>query len=163
MSLSAWRHSRRDSFTLRDLVTEALYGVASRPARLLLTMAGTVMGTTSVVVTLGLAATASGQIDSQFDAVAATQVVITAKSVADGDATNGVIPWDAEDRVASLAGGGGRPRGGGRPPARHVDPGGRRHRSVDGSSARLRPGGDVTGLHLRGARVGEHRAVLRPR
>lgn len=104
MSLSAWRHSRRDSFTLRDLVIEALYGVASRPARLLLTMAGTVMGTTSVVVTLGLAATASGQIDSQFDAVAATQVVITAKSVADGDATNGVIPWDAEDRVAPLAG-----------------------------------------------------------
>lgn len=101
-SIRWWRD--RDRFTVRDLGVEALYGVASRPGRLVLTMLGTVMGTASVVVTLGLAATAAGQVDSQFDAVAATQVVVTAKSVEKGDSTNGVLPWDAEDRVAPLAG-----------------------------------------------------------
>jgi len=93
-----------DRFSPRDLAKEALEGVAARPGRLILTMLGTIMGTASVVVTIGLATTTAGQIDSQFDAVAATQVVITAKAVAHGDAVNGVLPWSAEDRVTSLAG-----------------------------------------------------------
>jgi putative ABC transport system permease protein len=57
-----------------------------------------------LVVTMGLAATTAGQIDAQFDAVAATQVIITPKSTASGDGVNGVLPWNAEDRVAPLAG-----------------------------------------------------------
>jgi len=93
-----------DRFSPRDLAKESLEGVAARPGRLILTMLGTIMGTASVVVTIGLATTTAGQIDSQFDAVAATQVVITAKAVAHGDAVNGVLPWSAEDRVTSLAG-----------------------------------------------------------
>ena len=95
---------RRDRFLWHDVLSEALSGVGSRPGRLVLTMLGTVLGTASVVVTMGLAATAAGQIDRQFDAVAATQVVITPKSTASGDASDSELPWDAESRVSGLAG-----------------------------------------------------------
>ena len=90
----------------RDLVSEALHGMGNRPARLFLTILGTVLGIGSVVVTVGLAQTAAGQIDKQFDAVASTQVVVepqTAKG-AGGDRALADLPWDAEDRVRQIAG-----------------------------------------------------------
>ena len=39
--------------TLLDLVDEAVLGIGSRPARLLLTMVGTVVGIGALVATLG--------------------------------------------------------------------------------------------------------------
>ncbi len=99
---------RRDRFGARDLLLEAVHGVGSRPGRLVLTIIGTVLGTASVVVTMGLAQTAAGQIDRQFDAVAATQVVVTPQREqgADGAAggTQGALPWDAAERVRPLSG-----------------------------------------------------------
>ncbi|NTW40129.1 MAG: ABC transporter permease [Cellulomonadaceae bacterium] len=105
--MRAHTRAHRDRFRSGDLLLEAIHGVGSRPGRLLLTILGTVLGTASVVVTIGLATTASGQIDRQFDAVAATQVVVTAAKSTDVngiETTTGVLPWNSEDRVANLAG-----------------------------------------------------------
>ncbi len=89
--------------TPRDLVDEALGGITARPARLVLTALGTVLGVAALVATLGLAQTAAGQVAGRFDAVAATHVVVEARtSEADTPAT--VLPWDAEERVDRLAG-----------------------------------------------------------
>lgn len=96
----------RDRFGPRDLLAEAAHGIGARPGRLLLTIIGTVLGIGSLVVTTGLAQTAAGQISRQFDAVAATRVVVepaTART-AGGERTVGRIPWDVEDRLGRIAG-----------------------------------------------------------
>ncbi|RYV53050.1 ABC transporter permease [Pengzhenrongella frigida] len=98
--------SARDRFGLRDLIAEAAYGVGARPGRLVLTIIGTVLGVGSLVVTVGLAQTAAGQIAHQFDAVAATQVVVepaTARTQG-GSRAIGSIPWDVADRLERIAG-----------------------------------------------------------
>lgn len=96
----------RDMFGLRDLLAEASHGIGARPGRLFLTIIGTVLGIGSLVVTVGLAQTAAGQIASRFDAVAATQVVIEPASAQtrDGERATGRIPWDVEDRLGRIAG-----------------------------------------------------------
>src|SRR5581483_6435523 len=104
----------RSSFSLRDLVDEALAGVAARPARLALTTLGTVLGVAALVATVGLAQTAGGQIAGRFDAVTMTEVVVAPR---DPGATPGgnrgeststapaaLLPWDAEARLGRLAG-----------------------------------------------------------
>lgn len=99
--------ARSDRFGFRDLLAEATYGIGARPGRLVLTILGTVLGIASVVVTVGLAQTAAGQINRQFDAVAATQVVAapTTTRAMDGSMrATGRLPWDAEERVGRLAG-----------------------------------------------------------
>ncbi|WP_258726215.1 ABC transporter permease [Cellulomonas sp. NS3] len=96
-----------DRFSVRDLLTEATYGIGARPGRLVLTILGTVLGIASVVVTVGLAQTAAGQINRQFDAVAATQVVAAPATTRGADGTERAtarLPWDAEERAARLAG-----------------------------------------------------------
>ncbi|MCC2309743.1 ABC transporter permease [Cellulomonas chengniuliangii] len=105
-SAVAPRPPRGDRFGARDLVAEATFGIGARPGRLILTIMGTVLGIASVVVTVGLANTAAGQINKQFDAVAATQVVVEpAKSSSGGqERARGRLPWDAADRVSRLAG-----------------------------------------------------------
>src|SRR5215218_4195055 len=101
-----WR-GRSDRFDVGDLLAEGMQSVGARPARLLLTILGTVLGIASLVVTVGLAQTSAGQVGRAFDAVAATQVVVTAGSVATAggeERPTGRIPWDAEERVRRLAG-----------------------------------------------------------
>jgi putative ABC transport system permease protein len=103
------RGRARDRFDARDLFAEAAHGIGARPGRLVLTILGTVLGIASVVITVGLAQTAAGQISKQFDAVAATQVVVTpAKSKGGGgggeERAKGRIPWDGADRVAQING-----------------------------------------------------------
>ena len=99
--------ARGDRFSVQDLIVEASYGIGARPARLVMTTLGTVLGIGSLVVTIGFAQTAAGQIARQFDAVAATQVVITPETT---QSTNGTavatarIPWDAAARVERLVG-----------------------------------------------------------
>lgn len=73
--LPAVKHA--DRFTFQDLVAEATADIGSRPARLVMTILGTVLGIASLVATLGFAQTAAAQIARQFDGVAATQVVVT--------------------------------------------------------------------------------------
>jgi putative ABC transport system permease protein len=98
----------RSRLSPRDLLDEVLAGVTARPARLVLTALGTVLGIAALVATLGLAQTASGQIAGRFDAVSATQVVVRTSeddsSFELSEETAVPLPWDAEERVARLNG-----------------------------------------------------------
>ena len=103
----AVRHA--DRFTFQDLVAESTADIGSRPARLLMTILGTVLGVGSLVATVGFAQTAAAQIARQFEGVAGTQVVVTAARAQTGGGQGktvaaGRIPWDAVDRVQRLAG-----------------------------------------------------------
>ena len=90
----------------RDLISEAAAGLMARPARVALTVLGTVIGVAALVATLGLSKTAGNQIVGRFDAVAATDVVVTPVPAAQrsGGAAVNVIPWDAESRMKRLNG-----------------------------------------------------------
>jgi len=90
----------------RDLLEEALAGVAARPTRLVLTTLGTVLGIAALVATMGLGQTASGQIAQRFDLALATRVAVEpgehdAGGQSQADTT---LPWDAADRVRRLNG-----------------------------------------------------------
>jgi putative ABC transport system permease protein len=87
----------------RDLMAEATAGLLARPARLALTVLGTVIGVGALVATLGLSKTAGNQIVGRFDAVSATDVVVS-PSVRGGGAGGVVLPWDAEERLLRLNG-----------------------------------------------------------
>jgi ABC-type lipoprotein release transport system permease subunit len=91
---------------LRDLINEAAAGLMARPARVALTVLGTVIGVAALVATLGLSKTAGNQIVGRFDAVAATDVVVTPVPAAQrsGGAAVNAIPWDGEARVKRLNG-----------------------------------------------------------
>jgi macrolide transport system ATP-binding/permease protein len=88
----------------RDLLSESAAGLLARPARVGLTVLGTVVGVAALVATLGLSKTAGSQIVGRFSEVAATDVMITPVpgAVAGGAATS--IPWDAETRLMRLNG-----------------------------------------------------------
>ncbi|TDE08218.1 ABC transporter permease [Jiangella asiatica] len=92
--------------TVPDLLGEALAGVAARPSRLALTTLGTVLGIAALVATLGLGQTAAGQINDQFDRIAAVRVVIESGETdgPDGEVALTQLPWDAPERLGRLAG-----------------------------------------------------------
>lgn len=97
-----------DRFTFQDLVAEATADIGSRPARLIMTILGTVLGIASLVATIGFAQTAAAQIASQFDGAAATRVVVAPAKAQSGSENKSVaagrLPWDSTDRVELLAG-----------------------------------------------------------
>lgn len=97
-----------DRFTFQDLLAEATADIGSRPARLVMTILGTVLGIASLVATIGFAQTASAQIASQFNGAASTQVIVTpATAQAGSNGTSvaaGRLPWDSPQRVLLLAG-----------------------------------------------------------
>ncbi|WP_326845042.1 ABC transporter permease [Microbacterium gorillae] len=97
-----------DRFLFSDLAAEATADIGSRPGRLVMTTVGTVLGIGALVATIGFAQTTAGQISSQFDAVAATTVVVQpqeAKAGREGKlAATGRLPWDSPDRVERLVG-----------------------------------------------------------
>jgi ABC-type lipoprotein release transport system permease subunit len=86
-----------------DLMAEAGAGLLARPARVALTVLGTVIGVAALVATLGLSKTAGNQIVGRFDAVSATDVVVS-PSVRGGGAGGVVLSWDAEARLKRLNG-----------------------------------------------------------
>ncbi len=94
----------RSGITSRDLVDEAVAGMFSRPGRMALTILGIVIGLAALVATLGLSQTAGNRIISQFDELAATEIVVTARPGPSGSIDPGVIPWDASDRLRRLNG-----------------------------------------------------------
>ncbi|MDQ0648853.1 putative ABC transport system permease protein [Microbacterium natoriense] len=116
MKRPSWRRKPRtkpglkhaDRFTFQDLVAEATADIGSRPARLVMTILGTVLGIASLVATIGFAQTAAAQIASQFNGAASTQVVVTPEEANSGSANKtvaaGRLPWDAPERVSLLAG-----------------------------------------------------------
>ena len=87
----------------RDLLSEAIAGLIARPARVMLTVLGTVIGVGALVATLGLSKTAGSQIVGRFDALAATDIVLS-PSVRAGGAGAAVLPWDAQARLMRLNG-----------------------------------------------------------
>lgn len=97
-----------DRFTFQDLVAEATADIGSRPARLVMTILGTVLGIASLVATIGFAQTAAAQIASQFNGAASTQVIVTAAEAQSGSQSTtvaaGRLPWDSPERVTLLAG-----------------------------------------------------------
>lgn len=95
-----------DRFLFQDLVAEATADIGSRPARLVMTILGTVLGIGSLVATVGFAQTAASQIAAQFDSYASTQVVVTPAEAQGRNTTvaAGRLPWDAPERVMRLAG-----------------------------------------------------------
>ena len=87
----------------RDLTSEAVAGLIARPARVILTILGTVIGVGALVATLGLSKTAASQIVGHFDAVSATDIVVSPSARA-GGAGAVALPWDAESRLKRLNG-----------------------------------------------------------
>lgn len=98
--------ARADRFSAADLAVEATTDIGSRPGRLIMTILGTVMGIGSLIATWGFAQTAAQQVQAQFNAVAATQVVVSPSSTTskNREVATGRIPWDGVDRVRTLAG-----------------------------------------------------------
>src|SRR5207342_533454 len=93
----------RPKLKLRDLLSECLASLLARPARAALTVLGTVVGVAALVSTLGLSKTAGNRIVGRFDALAATDIVVTPKASRPGVVPK-VLPWDAEARLHRLNG-----------------------------------------------------------
>ena len=94
-------------FSVRDLFSESLAGITSRPSRTALTALGTVLGVAALVATLGLARTAGSRIVSRFDELSATQITVTPASEGfgfGGSNQRSPLPWDAQDRLERLNG-----------------------------------------------------------
>ncbi|MGP3958218.1 ABC transporter permease [Nonomuraea sp. 3N208] len=85
---------------VRDLAGEALAGLLARPVRAALTTLGTVLGITTLVVTLGVAATAGNQIVGRFDELVATAITV---EVPEAEHVP-LVEWDAIDRLTRLRG-----------------------------------------------------------
>jgi putative ABC transport system permease protein len=99
----------RSRLSLRDLWAEATAGIVQRPARSVLTVLGTVLGVGTFVAVLGLTATASAQIGSQFNVLTATTVTVTdvraEQASNEGQRTTPLdFPRDADQRVDRLNG-----------------------------------------------------------
>ncbi|MEU8245199.1 ABC transporter permease [Nonomuraea sp. NPDC048916] len=84
---------------VRDLLNEAMAGMLARPARTALTTLGTVLGITTLVITLGIAATAGNQIVGRFDELTATTITVEVP-----ESRTVVVAWDAIDQVTRLRG-----------------------------------------------------------
>ncbi|KNC18959.1 ABC transporter, partial [Arthrobacter sp. RIT-PI-e] len=96
-----------DRFSFLDLLLEAISDIGTRPGRLLMTLAGTILGIGALVATIGFAQTTAGQLARQFDAFAATQLVASpaeARTAEGNSVATARLPWDAVERVELLAG-----------------------------------------------------------
>lgn len=94
----------RSRFRLRDLFSEALAGLFTRPGRSFLTALGAVLGIAALVATLGVADTAGNQIVATFDELSATSVVLTTEGGFSAANRRLSLPWDSERRLARLNG-----------------------------------------------------------
>jgi putative ABC transport system permease protein len=90
----------RSSLLVSDTITEALFTIAERPVRTLLTALGTILGVGAFIVTTGLAATARAQVSSRFDAIKATEVQVRDTSP---DGTD-PFPTDVDSSLLRLNG-----------------------------------------------------------
>lgn len=93
---------QKTKFTTVDLLVEASSGVLARPGRAVLTILGTVLGIGALVATLGISKTAGNQIVGRFDALAATEIIVTPRAV--GKLTANAIPWNAQQQLERLNG-----------------------------------------------------------
>jgi putative ABC transport system permease protein len=87
----------------RLLVAESVAGLLQRPGRSALTALGTILGVGTLVAILGLTATASSQVDSRFNALLNTQVIV--QDVGPDQVDEGPsFPQDATERIDQLHG-----------------------------------------------------------
>lgn len=95
----------RTTMAWRDLASESIAGLASRPGRTLLTVLGTVLGISALVATVGIAQTAGNRIVGSFSELEATSVVVSNEASFWG-ASNSRTPFprDVEDRIGRLNG-----------------------------------------------------------
>jgi putative ABC transport system permease protein len=89
---------------LRDLGSEVLAGLLQRPGRSALTLLGTVLGIGAFVAIVGLSQTASGQIGKQFNALGATQVIVSDSGAAHSQQPTLDFPADASARADRIHG-----------------------------------------------------------
>ena len=94
----------RPRMAFADLALEGMAGLLTRPARVGLTVLGTVVGVAALVAVVGLSRTAGSQIVGHFDEVSATDVVVTPLALGATGRAAQVIPWDAEARLERLNG-----------------------------------------------------------
>ncbi|HMR50443.1 MAG TPA: ABC transporter permease [Arachnia sp.] len=87
--------------TWRRWFGEIVLAVGSRPLRVLLTVAGTVLGIATLVAVLGLTASAQGQISDRFSLLRATTVEIQPVDLAFG---TGGFTADGIERVSGIDG-----------------------------------------------------------
>jgi macrolide transport system ATP-binding/permease protein len=92
------------SLAWRDLASESVAGLASRPGRTLLTVLGTVLGISALVATVGIAQTAGNRIVGSFSELEATSVTVSNEQSFWGGDTRTAFPRDAEDRIGRLNG-----------------------------------------------------------
>jgi macrolide transport system ATP-binding/permease protein len=83
-----------------DTINEAVAGLLDRPGRTLLTIAGSALGVTALVASLGLSRTAGSQILVRFDRLQATAIDVRTRSMG---TTNVFVP-DALKRIERLNG-----------------------------------------------------------
>ncbi|MEV8587647.1 ABC transporter permease [Streptomyces sp. NPDC051180] len=88
----------------RDVLSEAVAGLARRPGRSALTALGTVLGVGAFVAVLGLTATASARIDSRFDLLTATEVTVEDVARERDEFAGPGFPADADARIERLGG-----------------------------------------------------------
>lgn len=84
---------------MRDLIGEATAGMLARPVRSALTTLGTVLGITTLVITLGIAATAGNQIVTRFDELTATSITVDVP-----ESKKELVTWKAHTEVGRLRG-----------------------------------------------------------
>ncbi|MFI6945041.1 ABC transporter permease [Streptomyces sp. NPDC050422] len=102
---TAGARAERPRMDPRDLWTEALAGVLARPMRSALTTLGTVLGITTLVITIGVASTAGNQIVGRFDALTATSVTVKVPRAQPGSVDTGpLVDWSGTEAVRRLAG-----------------------------------------------------------
>jgi len=98
---------RANRFSFSDLVFEATTDIGARPARLLMTLLGTVLGIGALVATLAFSQTAARQISALFAANQQTAVSIVPNTTQAGwgqTVASTRLPWDSVERVSRLAG-----------------------------------------------------------
>lgn len=96
-----------DRFRFFDLLIEATSDLGTRPGRLVMTLAGTILGIGALVATIGFAQTTAEQLSKRFDAFAATQVVVSPREAqnAEGNSVSvSALPWDSVARMERIAG-----------------------------------------------------------
>jgi putative ABC transport system permease protein len=102
------RVGRGDRFGARDLLGEAVRGLAGRPGRLALTALAVVLGIGSLVATVGFAQTGARQLEAVFNAVDAVHGVVRPMESEGGTAGSmgpeAVLPWDGDQTAARLNG-----------------------------------------------------------
>ncbi|MDN3482868.1 ABC transporter permease [Arthrobacter sp. APC 3897] len=96
-----------DRFNFIDLLIEATSDLGTRPGRLLMTLAGTILGIGALVATVGFAQTTAEQLAKRFDAFAATQIIASPAQAQNADGNSvatSTLPWDSVQRIERLAG-----------------------------------------------------------